>query len=79
MDEELRKHRAMDTLLAISKLGTVGTAQCRGIQGLVVFASGIGTDLDVLGWKSYPGNTRLEVELSGLGVQRVTKPSPGAG
>lgn len=45
MEEELRMHRAMDTLLAILKLGTVGKAQRGCFVELFTCASGIGTDL----------------------------------
>lgn len=54
MEGESRKHRAMHTLLAILKLGTVGKTQRRWITGLFTCAGGIGTDLDVLVWKSAP-------------------------
>ena len=77
MEEESRKHRAMDTLLAILKLGIVGKAQrrcvLRCVLKLYTCANGIGADLDVLLWKSAPAAC-LAVELTGLGVPIVQTP-----
>lgn len=68
MEEESRKHRAMDTLLAILKLGIVGKTQrrcgLRRVLELFTCANGFGADLDVLLWKSAPAGC-LVVEPKG--------------
>lgn len=74
MDGESRKHRAMDMLLAMLKLGIVGKARRRFVLELLTCASGIGTDLNALVWKSAPAAS-LGVEPTGLGVLTVPSPS----
>lgn len=66
MDEESRKHRAIDTLLAIFQLGIVGKTQRRCSLELLTCAGGVGTDLNVLVWKSAAGAASL-----GAGAHRV--------
>lgn len=58
-------HRAMDRLLAILKLGTVGKAQRRCILELFTCASGIGTDLKCSGVEICP------CRMPWSGAQRV--------